>query len=66
MFKRVDTINEEISYDFSERIFMFVCIENKNIAQYYLMSKQEKDSIIKLTDVELTQKSNHHFVILMI
>lgn len=37
--------NNEISYDFSSRLFDFICKKNNNIAQFYLLSNQEKNKI---------------------
>lgn len=63
---RKGIVNDEISYDFSERMFTFICLENNNVAQYYLMSQKEKDVLIAIIKPSVCKIVDNKYVVTMI
>ena len=59
-------INDEISYDFSKRMFHFIHPKHNNVAQYYLMSQEERNKISKLSKPSAKKTSKNTLSILMI
>lgn len=59
-------ISDEISYDFNKRMFDFIHSCNNNIAQYYLMSQEEKNKIIELTKPKIIKNSKNTYFVTMI
>ena len=63
---RKGIVNNEISYDFSERMFLFVHSSNNNVSQYYYLSQEDKDRISKISKPKIQKISVGNYSILMI
>lgn len=62
----INKVSDEVSYDFSRRMFMFIHPKNNNVAQHYLLSQKEKDKISSISHTLISKTSKNKYVIVMI